>query len=159
MSHAAAISLLPAQPTDALEIARLSRDLVEHGLPWTWGPKRIADAIRNPDAVVLVARSGAEITGFAVMHYEARHAHLSLLAVAPRWQRSGIGRRLLAWLEETAIVAGTEWIDLEVRVHNDVARAFYGSLGYEEGAYVPGYYQGRESAVRMRRRLRARSPV
>ena len=159
MSHAASITLLPAQVTDALEIARLSRDLIEQGLPWTWGPKRIGEAIRDPEVVVLVARSGAELAGFAVMLYDVRHAHLSLLAVAPRWQRAGIGRRLLAWLEETALVAGTEWIDLEVRAQNDVARAFYSDLGYEEGSYVPGYYQGRESAVRMRRRLRARSPV
>jgi ribosomal-protein-alanine N-acetyltransferase len=159
MSQAAAITLYPAQPTDALEIAQLSRDLVEQGLPWTWGPRRIAEAIRDPDIVVLVARSGAELAGFAVMIYRERHAHLSLLAVALRWQRAGIGRRLLDWLEQTALVAGTEWIDLEVRAGNDGARAFYGALGYAPQDLVPGYYQGRESAVRMRRRLRARSPV
>lgn len=159
MSQAAAITLYPAQPTDALEIAQLSRDLVEQGLPWTWGPRRITEAIRDPDVVVLVARSGAELAGFAVMIYRERHAHLSLLAVAQRWQRAGIGRRLLGWLEETALVAGTEWIDLEVRAGNAGARAFYHALGYAPRDLVPGYYQGREAAVRLRRRLREPSPV
>lgn len=159
MPHAAAITLLPARPADALEIARLSRDLIEHGLPWTWGPARIQAAIRDPDTVVLVARAGPELAGFAVMTFHLHHAHLSLIAVAPRRQRSGVGRRLLAWLEESALVAGTEWIDLEVRARNDGARAFYEHLGYLQREYVPGYYRGRESALRMRRRLRARSPT
>lgn len=159
MSHAAAITLLPAQPTEALELARLSRDLVEHGLPWSWGPKRIAGLIREPDAVVLVARSGPEIAGFATMTYGDRDAHLALLAVTPRWQRTGIGTRLLAWLEETALIAGIERIDLEVRESNADARAFYLRSGYIEGALARGYYRGREHALRMHRRLRSAPPA
>jgi ribosomal-protein-alanine N-acetyltransferase len=159
MSHAAAITLLPAQPTEALELARLSRDLVEHGLPWSWSPRRLAQQIRDPDAVVLVARSGPEVAGFATMVYADRTAHLNLLAVTPRWQRAGIGTRLLTWLEETAMVAGIERIDLELRAGNDAARAFYAARGYGTGAVVPGYYRGRESALRMHRTLRGPAPA
>lgn len=154
MSHAAAITLLPAQPADALPLAQLSRDLIEHGLPWSWRPDRIVRQIREPESVVLLARSGPEIAGFGIMVYARTNAHLSLLAVAPRWRRVGIGGRLVAWLEETALVAGLEWIDLEVRAGNRDARAFYERLGYHALEYVPGYYRGRESAIRMRRRLR-----
>lgn len=154
MSHAAAITLLPAQPADALPLAQLSRDLIEHGLPWSWRPDRIVRQIREPESVVLLARSGPEITGFGIMVYRRVHAHLSLLAVAPRWRRAGIGRRIVGWLEETALVAGLEWIDLEVRATNADARRFYDELGYHALEYVPGYYRGRESAIRMRRRLR-----
>lgn len=154
MSHAAAITLLPAQPADALPLALLSRDLIEHGLPWSWRPEHIVAQIREPESVVLLARSGPEITGFGIMAYRRAHAHLNLLAVAPRWRRSGIGRRVVAWLEETALVAGLEWIDLEVRAANREARAFYERLGYHALEYVPGYYRGQESAIRMRRRLR-----
>lgn len=154
MSHAAAITLLPAQPADALPLAQLSRDLIEHGLPWSWRPARIVQQIREPESVVLLARSGPEIAGFGIMVYRRVHAHLNLLAVAPRWRRTGIGSRIVDWLEETALVAGLEWIDLEVRASNREARAFYERLGYHALEYVPGYYQGRESAIRMRRRLR-----
>ena len=154
MSHAAAITFLPAQPADALPLAQLSRELIEQGLPWSWRPARIVAEIREPESVVLLARSGPEIAGFGIMAYRRAHAHLSLLAVAPRWRRMGIGQRLVAWLEETALVAGLEWIDLEVRAANRDARAFYERLDYHALEYVPGYYRGRESAIRMRHRLR-----
>ena len=161
MSHAAAITLIPAAPADALPLAQLSRDLIEHGLPWSWRAERVIRHIREPESVVLLARSGPEIAGFGIMDYRRVHAHLNLLAVAPRWRRSGIGRRIVAWLEETAIVAGLEWIDLELRAGNRGARQFYEQLGYHALEYVPGYYRGRESALRMRRRLRqpARGPA
>lgn len=154
MSHAAAITLLPAQPADALPLAQLSRDLIESGLPWSWRPARILREIREPESVVLLARSGPEIAGFGVLACGRVHAHLNLLAVAPRWRRAGIGRRLVAWLEETALVAGLERIDLEVRAANRDARTFYERLGYHALEYVPGYYGGREAAIRLRRRLR-----
>lgn len=159
MSHAAAITLLPATLADALPLALLSRDLIEDGLPWSWQPDRIAAAIRDPESVVLLARSGPEIAGFASMIYRDRSAHLSLLAVAPRWRRAGVGRRLIEWLEASALVAGVEWIGLEVRARNRGARAFYEQLGYQARDYVPGYYRGRESAIRMRRHLRPAPPA
>lgn len=159
MSQAAPITLLPATLADALPLALLSRDLVEVGLPWSWRPDRIAAAVQDPESVVLLARSGPEIAGFATMLYHDRNAHLSLLAVAPRWRRAGVGSRLIEWLETTALVAGVEWIGLEVRARNKGARTFYEHLGYQARDYVPGYYRGRESAIRMRRDLRPAAPA
>ena len=163
MAHAAAITLLPASVADALPLALLSRDEIETGLPWRWRPRRLLACIRDDDHVVLVARSGPELAGFGVMHYGEQHAHLALLAVAPRWRRAGIGIRLLRWLEETAIVAGLERVDLEVREANQGARAFYERAGYRCFAREPGYYEPArgahaETALRYRRRLRGAAP-
>ena len=46
------ITLRPAQAGDARTIARMSRDLVEQGLGWTWNPQRVEAALRNrlPDS-------------------------------------------------------------------------------------------------------------
>ena len=41
--------------------------------------------------------------------------HLSLLAVSPTYQRRGIARRLIAWLLDSATVAGTSSIHVELR--------------------------------------------
>lgn len=153
MSHAAAITFTLAQPTEALEIARLTRDLIEDGLPWSWTPERIERLIRAPETVVLVARSGPHVAGFGVMQYDAREAHLILLAVAPRWRRNAIGSRLLEWLEKSARVAGLAHVDLEVRARNRAARQFYEAHGYQMRDYVPRYYGGREAAIRMRHPL------
>jgi ribosomal protein S18 acetylase RimI-like enzyme len=44
-------------------------------------------------------------------------------------------------------------INLELRTHNEAARIFYSRIGFEQLGIVQGYYQGREAALRMSRRL------
>ena len=129
----------------------LSRTLIETGLPWSWVPERVAASLRQPETNVLVARAGGRIAGFGIMRYGAEAAHLDLFAVDRAWQ--GQGRRLLEWLERPARVAGLARIVLEVRAENAGARAFYERLGYRPLARLPGYYQGREAALRLGRSL------
>lgn len=143
-----------AKLREAGAIAFMSRDLVEYGLPWRWTAERIAASIRASETNVLVALNGETIAGFAIMRYGESDAHLDLLAVAPRYRRMGVGRQLVHWLERCAVVAGIFDITLELRAENELARDFYISLGYRPLHQVPGYYQGREAALRMQRDLR-----
>ena len=147
------IDYRPASVADAPRLAAMSRDLVELGLGWSWVPSRIAWHVRAPESVVLVARQGARIAGFAIMRFAVEDAHLDLLAVKPAYRRVGIGRGLIAWLEESALVAGISVVYLEVRADNDAARSFYEKLGYRPIKRMPGYYDGREAAIRMARDL------
>ncbi|HYL70597.1 MAG TPA: GNAT family N-acetyltransferase [Candidatus Dormibacteraeota bacterium] len=142
-----------ARSADATLLAAMSRQLVETGLPPAWDAGRITWHIRHAESVVLVARSTHAIAGFAIMRYADDSAHLNLLAVDPAHRRRGVARRLVEWLEETALTAGTFRIALELRASNEGARAFYGTLGYRELTQVPGYYQGREAAIRMVRNI------
>ena len=98
------------------------------------------------------------LIGLAIMQFYAETAHLNLLAVEPAARRLGIGRRLIDWLEETARVGGIFAVSLEVRAGNMGARAFYRMLGYQEIRALPGYYSGRETAIRMTHDLRYRRP-
>ena len=145
--------IAPARPRDASRLAAMSRRLVEAGLEPCWTAGRIARHMRHADSVVLVARAAGGVAGCAIMQFSDDAAHLSLLAVEPAWRRRGIGRRLLAWLEDTARVAGTFTIRLELRSSNQAGRAFYAALGYREMGAVRGYYQGVEDALRMARDL------
>jgi ribosomal-protein-alanine N-acetyltransferase len=151
------LSFRLARPVEAATIANLSRDLIEDGLRWRWTPERVAASIRAPNVNVLVAGIDGKIAGFAIMRYGDDDAHLDLLAVAPPYRRAGVGRRLIEWLEECAVVAGIFSVELEVRVGNEVAQLFYKSMGYHTLAHLPGYYEGIEGAVRMRRDLSRRS--
>jgi GNAT superfamily N-acetyltransferase len=72
----------------------------------------------------------------------------------PRCQRRGIGQRLVRWLEESAVVAGTFSVSLEVRARNWPARRFYRQLGYADTGVARLYYGGCEDAIRMSRDLR-----
>ncbi len=143
----------PATVPDAAELAAMSRDLVETGLGWSWTPSRVTRNIRSPDNVVLKANNRQRIVGFAFMYFGREEARLNLLAVRPECRRAGVGRRLIRWLEESALVAGTSVVYLELRADNEGAKAFYEKLGYRQVGYLPGYYSGRESALRMGRDL------
>jgi ribosomal protein S18 acetylase RimI-like enzyme len=148
------LDLQLARLADATPIATMSRDLIELGLGRSWTPARVASQIRCPDTIVLVARTYQGIAGFGIMQFKSETAHLNLFAVAQPLQRRGIGSRILRWLESSADAAGITTIALEVRASNGAGQAFYRLSGYEEIMRLPGYYQGREAALRMARFLR-----
>ena len=153
-----ALLLALARRGDAARLAAMSRRLIEAGLEPCWTAERIERHQRRDDSVVLTARSGGAVVGFAIMEYGDDAAHLNLLAVEPAHRRQGLGRRLVGWLEETASVAGTFTIRLEVRAGNRAARDFYAALGYHENGWAAGYYRGAEDAIRFARDLRVARP-
>ena len=149
-----------ANSEDAATIARLSRDEIERGLDWRWDPPAIRRLIAAPEVAVLCARCRASsaantvfLGGFGVMEFGLDRAHLVLLAVEPKLRRRGLARRMLRWLEKSALTAGIGEIDLEVRADNTGARQFYLVEGFSRGEYLPGYYQGRAAAYRMNKKL------
>lgn len=138
-----------ARADEAAAIANMSRQLIEHGLPWSWNEQRILRSVANRECAVLAARDRRRLVGFAIMDFFDQHAHLSLLAVRPGYQRQGVGRALIEWLEASARTAGIFLVHLELRVSNEAARLFYERLGYREAGVRPAYYGGREDALRM----------
>ena len=138
---------------DARDIAEMSRELIEPGLTWAWTPGRVRHCIANRDSSVIVVRHERRIAAFALMHFAAESAHLNLLAVAPAHRRQGLGRQLIDWLCASAMAAGIFRINLELRAGNPQALAFYLKLGFQTQGIDPGYYQGREAALRMSRHL------
>jgi ribosomal-protein-alanine N-acetyltransferase len=140
---------------DAQSLAIMSRDLIEAGLGWEYRRDRIAGMIGDPEHVAVVTRDGPRVAGFAIMSFREEHGHLVLLAVRPTHQRRGVARAMLAWLTDTALVAGIASMHVELRASNAAAHALYRQAGFSETLRVPGYYRGREAAVRMLRLLRA----
>ena len=142
-----------ARPPDAPAIAQMSRDLIEYALPWTWRAPRVLRHVCSADSSVITARCGAGFAGFAIMRFGNEEAHLDLLAVGGSFQRLGVGSAMVRWLEASARVAGVSVVLLEVRETNHGGRAFYRRLGYRNVGRVPGYYCGREAALRLARDL------
>ena len=140
--------------SDAATLAGMSRDLIEDGLGWRYRTQSVRQLIVDPETVTLVARSGESLAGFGIMKFGDERAHLVLLAVQPQYQRRGIARRLIQWLVESAAIAGVASIHVELRAQNTVAYAFYRAIGFAETLRLPGYYSGRETAIRMLRMLR-----
>lgn len=140
---------------EAATLARMSRDLIETGLGWTYRTPRMAALIGEASVTALVARDDARPVGFAIMRFGDERARLVLLAVQLAWRRVGIARRMLHWLADSAAAAGMASIHVELRAGNAAAYGLYESAGFAETFRIPGYYQGSEAAVRMIRVLRA----
>jgi ribosomal-protein-alanine N-acetyltransferase len=142
-----------AHVADAYKVATMSREIIEHGLQWSWTPERVGRCILSPDINVVTAKHDGDLVGFGIMFYGGSKAHLNLLGVDATWRSMGIGHRLLTWLEKCAITAGLECCQLELRESNRAARKFYTAHGYTEIERVRGYYQQQENAIRMARSL------
>src|SRR6188768_228509 len=120
-----ALTIRLAGDHDARPIAVMSRCLIELGLRgWSWDPARVARAIRHRDTCVAIAETNHQVAGFIIAEFGDTRLHLSLLAVAATHQRSGIGRALVAWLEQSALTAGIGEIQLELRANNPGAKFF-----------------------------------
>jgi ribosomal protein S18 acetylase RimI-like enzyme len=164
-----AIAIRLAEPRDAQPIAMMSRDFIEAGLGWKYDAARVLRAIRDRETLAVVACDSGRspgrgaVNGFAITEFGDERAHLVLLAVRPAHRRTGIGRRLLEWLLESARCAGIASIHLELRAANEAARRFYRAMGFYETVLVPGYYRSgegrKEGALRMLRVLRVPGPL
>jgi len=142
----------------AAQIARLSRDHIEHGLAWGWTEDRVRAALGDADTNVAVIRAGARVQAFGIMRYSERHAHLLLLAVRPAERRQGLATAIVTWLESVALAAGSERVVVECRRSNDAARCLYLDLGYHERLIESRMYGGREVGILLEKWLRSREP-
>ena len=149
------ITLQLADRADAAILAAMSRDLIEAGLGWRYRAQSVRHLIGDEETVTLVARNTETVAGFGIMTFGDERAHLVLLAVRADFRRRGIARRLVEWLVSSAATAGVASIHVELRAGNAGAYALYRALGFAETLRVPGYYSGRETAIRMLRLLRA----
>lgn len=87
---------------------------------------------RNP-GLFLVAERDGEIVGTVMGADDGRRGWVYHLAVEPRLQGRGIGRRLMAEVEARLAARGVPKVNLHVAEGNERVVGFYRRLGYEPG--------------------------
>lgn len=154
-SAGVSLSLMPAVGVSASEVDQITEllaTLVAGGaaLGWVDPPDRaevaelvsaLAEAVGSGDAAVSIARgtdsTGTEgILGFAYWTRYTRpthrpHVDVEKVAVDPRTQGQGIGRKLMNALITSAREVGVEVITLDLRGDNTAAIRLYESLGFD----------------------------
>lgn len=146
--------VLLATIADAAQIAEMSREYIEYGLPWGWTESRVIRAIKDGNTNVAVVHEQGRVVGFGIMSYTDEDAHLLLLAVRPQRRRGGIASAIVLWLEEAARAAGAARIRVEVRQQNPAARCFYCEHGYHERAIKKQMYSGVVDGILLEKWLR-----
>jgi ribosomal-protein-alanine N-acetyltransferase len=107
--------------------------------PWSHALFVSELALRSTRAY-LVARVGREVVGYAGLMMSVSDGHVTTIAVDPRWQRRGVGTRLLAALAREAVQRGATALTLEVRLSNRGAQQLYRRFGFEAVGVRRGYY-------------------
>lgn len=80
------------------------------------------------------------IVGYAGLWLMVEEAHITTIAVHPRYRGRGIGELLLIRMIDTAREIGARWLTLEVRKSNHVAQALYHKYTFKEMGVRRRYY-------------------
>lgn len=125
-----------------LEIDRLS-----FALPWPERSYRF-ELSENPAAHLLVAETGREnhrsVVGYVGFWLIVDEAHISTIAVDPRWRGQGIGELMLGRMLAAARKLGAEMATLEVRASNEAAINLYRKFGFQVVGRRTAYYRDNE---------------
>jgi ribosomal-protein-alanine acetyltransferase len=116
-----------------------------------WSPDTMSSELASEHTVYLVAtesEAAASEAAQVVVGYVGLlaplhngDADIQTIAVAPSVRRRGLGRMLMVAVLRHAVDRGDPNVFLEVRADNPNAQALYVSLGFEQIAVRPHYYQ------------------
>jgi len=154
-----AVQVFRIRPMTAADLDRVIEiaESLKQAPQW---PRRVYEAavsgLASPPRIALVAQDAATrtVAGLAVASLTPPEAELETIVVATAFQRLGAARRLMVALSRELREKRISDLLLEVRVSNRSAQTLYGSLGFIEAGWRPGYYaEPLEDALVMRLRL------
>ncbi len=116
--------------------------------------------LNRRNAITRIAEISGSVVGFVVGRIDGLwFSHVLTLDVLPEARRSRIGTALMGALHSEFGKRHVRWTVLEVSASDLGARQFYEKLDYRYVETVPGYYNGREDALRMVRIITGDGPV
>lgn len=105
-----------------------------------------------PNGLLLLALADGEPAGLGgVRHLDTEAAEVKSMYVAPAYRGTGLGRRILARLDEIALEHGCRAVRLDTSDYLTPAVGLYRSAGYRE---VPAYNQNPKADLWFERSLR-----
>jgi ribosomal-protein-alanine N-acetyltransferase len=129
-------------------------ELASFTLPWS--RQSYENELSNRYATYMVADHEGVVAAYGGMWVVADEAHITNVAVAPRYRRQGMGTKVLQALLNTAGQKRVSRIFLEVRVSNDAAFKLYSGQGFAPTGVRKQYYSDNdEDAIVMMRQLQS----
>lgn len=89
----------------------------------------------NPE-LFLVGLEGNKVVAAAMGGYDGHRGSVYYLGVDPAYQKKGLGREIMAALEEKLIAQGCPKLNLMFRTENQGVEKFYEKLGYARDACI-----------------------
>jgi ribosomal protein S18 acetylase RimI-like enzyme len=119
----------PFQPSDDTAVVQLWKDcnLV---VPWNDPLRDIRRKLRVQPELFLVGVESGELIASVMAGYDGHRGWLNYLAVAPRFRRKGIGRKIVAVAEARLRQMGCPKINIQIRTSNTAVIEFYRRIGF-----------------------------
>lgn len=141
------IVVCPLEPRHLTDV--LAIDAQAYARPWSrslW----LSELALTDSRSYVAALAGDTVVGYAGLLHAVDEAHVTTVAVDPRWRRRGVALRLLLTLAEQARARGATDLTLEVRVTNQAAQGLYRRLGFVPAGVRRNYYsEAKEDALVM----------
>lgn len=144
-----------------IEFSRMNREDIERvihiekccfAIPWT--KFMFLEELENRLAHYTVVKYFGLIVGYAGMWFVCDEAHITNIAIDPKYQRKGLGQNLLSFIIDMAQNKGILKMTLEVRCSNLVAIGLYTQFHFVKCGIRKNYYEdNHEDALIMWRDL------
>ena len=93
------------------------------------GVQRLLD--RDPESLLLAFDDDDRLLGSVIAGFDGWRAHVYRMAVDPEVRKGGVGRALVAAMEDRFRRLGAKRSDAIVYLSNELGRSFWAALGYE----------------------------
>jgi ribosomal-protein-alanine N-acetyltransferase len=107
--------------------------------PWTLSLFMSELAMRST-RLYTVAKLDGTVVGYCGLMLFGQEAHITTIAVDPRWHHQRIGTQLLMHMVQSARDRGVCHLSLEVRVGNAPAQSLYRKFGFQPAGIRKNYY-------------------
>ena len=98
--------------------------------PWNNPRLDIERMLKIYPELFLIGLIDGRLAGTVMGGYEGHRGWVYYLAVDPDLRRQGLGRQMMAAVEEKLLAKGCPKINIQVRGENTEALAFYNKIGY-----------------------------
>jgi ribosomal protein S18 acetylase RimI-like enzyme len=126
-----ALIIRPYREPDEQAVADLWRRVFPDSPPWNDPEADIRRKLSVQRELFLVAILGGELVGTAMAGFDGHRGWVYYVAVSPDHRRQGVGRALMARVEEGLTALGCSKLNLQVRASNSQVVSFYKHLGYQ----------------------------
>lgn len=104
--------------------------------PWNDARADFDFALDSPASNVLVLRADGAIIGSAMVGHDGHRGGIYYLAVDTARRSTGLGRALMAGVEDWLKAQGVPKLNLLVRKENEAVIGFYAALGYADNSCI-----------------------
>lgn len=139
------LSYRPMRSSDIKSILTIEEQV--YNFPWT--SRTFGDCLKI-GYLCWVCERIDEVVAYGILSIGAGEAHVMNICVSPKFQKQGIGRRMMNRLIEVALENRCKTVLLEVRPSNTPAIELYLNMGFMEIGTRKNYYpaeEGREDAI------------